>query len=48
VVEAVRRANERANHSQTETLAIDASFGLVSSFAREASLDEAYTIEALS
>ena len=45
---AIRRANERANDSQVGTLAADASFGGVSSFTTEASLDEAYTIEALS
>jgi hypothetical protein len=46
--EAIRRANERANDSQVETLAIDASFSGVSSFTTEASLDEASTIKALS
>ena len=46
--EAIRRANERANDSQVGTLAVDASFGGVSSFTTEASLDEASTIKALS
>jgi hypothetical protein len=46
--EAIRRANERVNDSQVGTLAVDASFGGISSFTTEASLDEAYTIEALS
>ena len=46
--EAIRRANERANDSQAGALAVDESFGLVSSFVSEASLDELYTIEAVS
>lgn len=45
---AIRRANERANHSQVEALAVDASFGGFSSFTTEESLDEAYTMETLS
>ncbi len=50
--EAIKRANEianeRANDSQAEAPAVDSSFGLASSFASEASLDEPYTIEPLS
>ena len=45
---AIKRVNEKVNDSQIETLAVDASFGGVSSFTTEASLDETYTIEALS
>ena len=44
---AIKRANERANDSQVGRLAVDESFGRVSNFT-EASLDEAYMIEALS
>ena len=46
--EAIKRANKRANDSQVGTLAVDASFGEVSNFTTDASLDETYTIEALS
>lgn len=46
--EAITRANERANDSQAGALAVDESFGLVSSFVSEASLDELCTIEAIS
>ena len=46
--EAIKRANERANDSQVGPLAVDASFGGVFSFTTEASLNETYTIEALS
>ena len=45
---AIGGRNERANESQVGPLAVDASCGLVSSFASEASLDEHYTIEHLS
>lgn len=44
--EAIRRANERANNSQVGTLVVDESFGGVSSFTTEASLDKTSTIEA--
>ncbi|KAF7503146.1 hypothetical protein GJ744_004288 [Endocarpon pusillum] len=46
--EAIKRANEKVNDSQIRTLAVDASFGGISSFTTEDSLDEAHTIEALS
>jgi len=46
--EAIKRANERANDSQAGASAVNSSFGPVSSFASEASLDEPYTIEPLS
>jgi len=46
--EAIMRANERANDSQAGAPAVDSSFGPVSSFASEASLEEPYTIEPLS
>ena len=46
--EAIERANERANDNQVGTSAVDASFGGVSSFATEASSDQAPGIEALS
>ncbi|ERF69373.1 hypothetical protein EPUS_08645 [Endocarpon pusillum Z07020] len=46
--EAIKRANEKVNDSQVGTLAVDASFGGISSFTTEDSLDEAYMIEALS
>jgi hypothetical protein len=46
--EAIKRANEKANDSQVGPLAVDASFGGVFSFTTEASLNETYTIEALS
>ncbi len=45
---AIRRANERANDSQVGTSAVDASFGGISSFTTEASLDKVSTIKALS
>ena len=44
--EAIRLANDRVNDSQVGTLAVDASFGGVSSFTTEASLDETSTVEA--
>jgi len=44
----IKRANDRANDSQTGAPAVDSSFGPVSSFASEASLEEPYTIEPLS
>jgi len=44
----IKRANDRANDSQNGAPAVDSSFGPVSSFASEASLDEPYTIEPLS
>lgn len=43
--EAIRQANERANGSQIETLVVNESFGLASSFVSEASVDEGYTME---
>jgi len=46
--EMIKRANDRANDSQTGAPAVDSSFGPVSSFASEASLEEPYTIEPLS
>lgn len=46
--EAIKRANERANDGQVGTLAVDAGFSGVSSSTTGASLDESYTIEALS
>ncbi|ERF73248.1 hypothetical protein EPUS_03080 [Endocarpon pusillum Z07020] len=46
--EAIKRANKRVNDGQVRTLAVDASFGGVSSFTIDASLDGIYTIEALS
>jgi len=46
--EVIKRANNRANDSQTGAPAVDSSFGTVSSFASEASLEEPYTIEPLS
>jgi ERCC4-type nuclease len=46
--EAIKRANKKVNDSQIRTLAVNASFGGISSFTTEDSLDEAYTIEALS
>ncbi len=46
--EVIKRANNRANDSQTGASAVDSSFGPASSFVSEASLDEPYTIEPLS
>ena len=46
--EVIKRANDRANDSQTGAPAVDSSFGPVSSFASEDPLEEPYTIEPLS
>lgn len=45
---AIRRANEKAIDSQLGTLAVDASFGGLSSFTTEVSLDKVSTIKVLS
>ena len=44
----IKRANDKANDSQTGAPAVNSSFGPASSFVSEASLDEPYTIEPLS
>ena len=46
--EMIKRANDRANDSQTGAPAVNSSFGPASSFVSEASLEEPHTIEPLS
>jgi hypothetical protein len=46
--EAIKWVNKRVNHNHIKTLAINASFSEISSFITKDSLNEAYTIKALS
>ncbi|MCJ1465175.1 hypothetical protein MMC07_003791 [Pseudocyphellaria aurata] len=45
--EAIRRANEKVDEDRAEALAIDTTFAQASSFTSEVTLDETFTIEAL-